>query len=107
MVKGMAHITGGGITGNLPRIFPAACAARLQLGSWPVPPIFAVLERLGAVQRDEMFRTFNMGIGFILVVGPRHADTILSALKRRRERAFVIGEVVRGRRAAVNRVTLV
>jgi len=106
-VKGMAHITGGGITGNLPRIFPAGYAARLRLGSWPVPPIFSVLERLGAVHRDEMFRTFNMGIGFMLVVGSRSVDTILSALKRRRARAFVIGEVVRGRRAAVNPVVLV
>lgn len=105
-VKGMAHITGGGITGNLPRIFPKPCAARLQLGSWPVPGIFSVLERLGGVHRDEMFRTFNMGIGFVLVVGKREADAVLAALKRRRERAYVIGEVVRAGRGRGPRVAL-
>jgi phosphoribosylformylglycinamidine cyclo-ligase len=105
-VKGMAHITGGGVAGNLPRILPRGCAARLQLGAWPVPPIFTALQRLGAVHQDEMFRTFNMGIGFILVVGKRHADAVLAALKRRRERGYVIGEVTRAARGAANRVVL-
>jgi phosphoribosylformylglycinamidine cyclo-ligase len=105
-VKGMAHITGGGIIGNLPRILPAACEARLWLGSWPVPGIFTLLQRLGTVQRDEMLRTFNMGIGFVFVVGRRQADAVLAALKRQRERAYVIGEVVRARRGATSRVAL-
>ncbi|MFN8627985.1 MAG: phosphoribosylformylglycinamidine cyclo-ligase [Candidatus Binatia bacterium] len=101
LFKGMAHITGGGITGNLPRILPKGCAARIRLGSWPVPGIFRLLQRLGPVPRDEMFATFNMGIGFILVVGKRNADTVLAALKRRREPAYVIGEIERaGRRVA-------
>lgn len=104
-VKGMAHITGGGITGNLPRIFPKQCAARLELGAWPVPPIFDVLERLGAVHRDEMFRTFNMGVGFMLVVGKLQVDAVLAALKRQRERAYVIGEVSRAGRGFANRIT--
>jgi phosphoribosylformylglycinamidine cyclo-ligase len=106
VVKGMAHITGGGITGNLPRILPRSCAARVQIGSWPVPGIFSALQRLGAVRRDEMFQTFNMGIGFILVVGTRHADAVLAALKRRRERAYVIGEIVRSRRGTAPEVML-
>jgi phosphoribosylformylglycinamidine cyclo-ligase len=103
-VKGMAHITGGGITGNLPRILPKPCAARIELGSWPTPGVFDVLQRLGAVHRDEMFRTFNMGIGFILVVGKHQTDAVLAALKRQRERAYVIGEVTRARRGAANQV---
>jgi phosphoribosylformylglycinamidine cyclo-ligase len=106
VVKGMAHITGGGITGNLPRILPAGCAAHIQIGSWPVHPIFNLLQRLGKVARDEMFRTFNMGIGFILVVGARQADAVLSALKRQRERAYVIGEVARSRRGTAPEVML-
>jgi phosphoribosylformylglycinamidine cyclo-ligase len=97
-VKGMAHITGGGVHSKLPRIFPAGVAARITLGSWPVPGIFTLLQRLGDVSRDEMFRTFNMGIGFILVVGARDVAPVLAALKRRRERAYVIGETTRRRR---------
>jgi len=106
-VKGMAHITGGGVYSKLPRIFPAGCAARVELGSWPVPGIFTLLQRLGNVARDEMFRTFNMGIGFILVVAARNVDTVLAALKRRRERAYVIGEVVPLRRGKAPAVALV
>jgi len=105
-VKGMAHITGGGITGNLPRILPRGCTARIRSGSWPVPGIFTLLQRLGAVRRDEMFRTFNMGIGYILIVGARQADAVLATLRRRRERAYVIGAVERAGRGAHARVVL-
>ena len=105
-VKGMAHITGGGITGNLPRILPKQCVARIELAAWPVPGVFALLQRIGAVHQDEMFRAFNMGIGFILVVGKRQADAVLAALKRQRERAYVIGEVARSSRRTANRVVL-
>jgi len=93
-IKGMAHITGGGVFSKLPRIFPAGCAARIAFGSWPVPGIFALLQRLGAVPRDEMFRTFNMGLGFILVVGAADTAGVLRALGRRREPAYLIGEIV-------------
>jgi len=105
-VKGMAHITGGGLLGNLPRVLPRGCAAHIRLGSWTVPGIFRLLERLGTVERDEMFRTFNMGIGFVLVVGAGDAARVLAALKRQRERAVVIGEIVRSRRGAAPRVIL-
>ena len=105
-VKGMAHITGGGVFSKLPRIFPAGCAARVQLGSWPVPGIFTLLQRLGGVERDEMFHTFNMGIGYMLVAAPRDVDRVLAALKQRRERAYVVGEIVRAKRGGA-RVTLV
>ncbi len=106
IVKGMAHITGGGITGNLPRILPEGCTARIRLGSWRIPGIFALLQRLGGVRRDEMFRTFNMGIGFILVVGARQTDDVLAALEDRGERAGVIGTVTRAERGAPPRVAL-
>ena len=105
-LKGMAHITGGGIMGNLPRVLPKGCAARVHLGTWPVPGIFTLLHRLGDVQRDEMFRTFNMGIGFVLVVGTPDASRVLAALRRRRQPAYVIGEVTRARRGATPSVTL-
>jgi phosphoribosylformylglycinamidine cyclo-ligase len=106
LIKGMAHITGGGITGNLPRILPKGCAARIRLGSWPIPGIFNLLQRLGPVAQDEMFSTFNMGIGFILVVGKRDADSVLTVLKRHRERAYVIGEIERAGRGAAELVSL-
>lgn len=106
LIKGMAHITGGGITGNLPRILPNGCAARIRLGSWPVPGIFALLQRLGPVTREEMFTTFNMGLGFILVVGKRQANMVLTALKRRRERAYLIGQIERAGSGAAKRVIL-
>jgi phosphoribosylaminoimidazole (AIR) synthetase len=67
-IKGMAHITGGGITDNLPRVLPRGTEALVRLGSWEVPPIFRWLERAGAVPQDDMLRTFNMGVGLILVV---------------------------------------
>jgi phosphoribosylformylglycinamidine cyclo-ligase len=105
-IKGMAHITGGGITENLPRILPHGCQAQIRLGSWPVPGIFRLLQRLGSVQRDEMFRTFNMGIGFILVVGTRDAGAVLASLRRHREWAHAIGEIGRAARGAGARVVL-
>ena len=105
-LKGMAHTTGGGITGNLPRILPAGCRAVIRPVTWPVPGIFRLLQRLGGLSQPEMFRTFNMGIGFILVISRRQADTVLAALKRRRERAYVIGEVQRAPRGEPATVSL-
>ena len=67
-IKGIAHITGGGITENLPRIFPQGVRARIDRTAWTIPPIFQALSRLGEVEREEMYRVFNMGIGLILVV---------------------------------------
>ncbi len=104
LIKGMAHITGGGISGNLPRILPKGCMARIRLGSWPIPGIFTLLERVGPVTRDEMFATFNMGIGFILVVAQRNVDAVLTALHRRREPAYRIGEIVRAARGTAGGV---
>jgi phosphoribosylformylglycinamidine cyclo-ligase len=98
-VRGMAHITGGGLPGNVPRVLPAGCQAVVRRGSWRTPPIFDLIERLGRVPRAEMDRTFNNGVGFVLIVARRHATRVLAHLKSRRERASVLGTVVAGRRA--------
>ncbi len=105
-LKGMAHITGGGIVENLPRVLPPGCAAVLRTGSWPVPGIFRALQRLGEVSEAEMYRTFNMGLGFVLVVAAAHAASVLKALKRRRIGAYRVGEIVRCPRGERQRVRL-
>ncbi|HYD49079.1 MAG TPA: phosphoribosylformylglycinamidine cyclo-ligase [Terriglobales bacterium] len=104
LIKGMAHITGGGITGNLPRILPPGCQARLQLGSWKVPGIFALLQRLGGLSDTEMLGTFNMGIGYILVVAPNHTRRVLAALAKQKEKAVLLGAVEAAPRGTPPRV---
>ena len=93
----MAHITGGGLPGNVPRVLPAGCRAVVRRGSWRTPPIFALIARLGGVARPEMDRTFNNGIGFVLVVARSDADRAVAHLRARRLRPVVIGEIVRGK----------
>ena len=95
-VNGMAHITGGGLLDNLPRVLPEGISARLHPGSWPVPQIFPLLQEIGNVSRREMYRTFNMGIGMTLVVSEETADEIVKHLEADGERATVIGEIVPG-----------
>ena len=95
-IKGMAHITGGGITDNLPRVLPQGCEARVRLGSWDVPPIFTWLQRSGRVPEPDMLRTFNMGIGLILVVAPGDAETVLQRLRAAGESPAVIGDIASG-----------
>ncbi len=98
-VKGLAHITGGGITENLPRILPAGCAAAIDRRSWRVPAIFRLLQEQGRVSDVEMFRTFNMGIGMVVACTPRDAEPILSTIAREGEaHASRIGLVVDGDR---------
>ena len=96
LTAGMAHITGGGITENLPRILPKGTAAHIELGSWPVLPIFEHLQALGQVPQDEMLRTFNMGIGLIVVVPADKFPKAKALLNRAEEKFHVIGRVVRG-----------
>ncbi|ULA60271.1 MAG: hypothetical protein LZF60_230007 [Nitrospira sp.] len=93
-IKGIAHITGGGITDNLPRVFPAHCGARIRRGSWPVLPIFEAVRARGSVPLEEMYRVFNMGIGLILVVAPDHADRVMAKAREVGEQAYHIGEIV-------------
>jgi phosphoribosylformylglycinamidine cyclo-ligase len=94
IVKGMAHITGGGITDNLPRVLPEGVEAAVRLGSWGVPPVFRWLQASGGVPEEDMFRTFNMGIGFILVVSAGDADVAVAQLRAAGEPAAgVIGAI--------------
>ncbi|MCX7818390.1 MAG: phosphoribosylformylglycinamidine cyclo-ligase [Kiritimatiellae bacterium] len=92
-VRGLAHITGGGFPDNLPRILPAGLAAVVDRRAWMPPPLFAFLQQAGGVDRDEMYRVFNMGIGMVAVVRPKDLDDALRALRRAGERAMPIGEV--------------
>ena len=95
-VSALAHITGGGIPGNLPRVLPAGVKAQIDLASWPVPPIFKFLAALGKIETNELLQSFNMGIGMILVVPPAHVKSVEADLKRRREKFFRIGRIERG-----------
>jgi len=96
-LKGMAHITGGGLTDNIPRILPRGCAAEIRLGVWPVPPIFDLIARRGRVPLDDMLRTFNMGIGYVLVVSKENLRPLTQALMTSKERFWMLGRIVRGR----------
>jgi phosphoribosylformylglycinamidine cyclo-ligase len=96
-IKGMAHITGGGITDNLPRVLPHGTAAVIERSAWDVPPLFTWLQRNGSVPDEDMLRTFNMGIGLIIVTGREHAEPLIDELAARGgHNACVIGEVVPG-----------
>ena len=89
-LKGIAHITGGGIPGNLPRILREGLAARLRRGSWPVPPIFRLIQERGKVAEEEMYRTFNMGLGLIVACAPEDAEAVRAQLPE----ALAVGEVI-------------
>jgi phosphoribosylformylglycinamidine cyclo-ligase len=95
-VTAMAHITGGGLPGNLPRVVPKTCDMVIRRGSWPIPPIFGLLQRYG-VSEAEMYRVFNMGVGFVMVVRPRSANAIAKELEKDDIEVNVIGQVKRGK----------
>ncbi len=95
-VKGMANITGGGLPGNLPRILPAGLRADIEVRTWPEPPVFEMISELGPVKREEMFRAFNMGIGFTLVVPDREADRLAEHFKGQGISAYRIGRIESG-----------
>lgn len=95
-IKGMAHITGGGLPENLPRCLPAGTGAWLDSSAWKPQEIFTLIQELGGVSQEEMYRVFNLGIGFVVVVPPQDAEKTLDILKETGEKAFIIGEVVTG-----------
>ncbi len=95
-VKGMAHITGGGIPGNLVRVLPENVDAVVKKGTWEVPPIFTFIQDKGNVPEDEMFKTFNMGIGYTVVVSPEDVERAVSVLEEAGEKVFRIGEIREG-----------
>lgn len=100
-VKGLAHITGGGLTGNIPRILPEGCQAQIKRGSWPVPVVFEWLEKQGGIAIEEMYRVFNMGIGMVAVVDPEQADRAMDKLNGLGETSFIIGKVIEGEKKVV------
>jgi phosphoribosylformylglycinamidine cyclo-ligase len=96
VVHGMAHITGGGLVGNIPRVLPKGCDAVIKKSSWPVPKIFTFLQKAGPVEEAEMFRVFNMGIGYVLIVAEDFADSIAKKLSRLGEKVYRIGRITTG-----------
>jgi len=96
VVHGMAHITGGGLPGNIPRVLPKDCNAVIKKSSWPKQKIFTFLQKTGPVEEEEMFRVFNMGIGFVLIVAEDFADSIAKKLTRYGEQVYKIGRITTG-----------
>ena len=92
-MPGGAHITGGGFVENVPRMLPENVQAEIQLGSWPVLPIFQVMEKIGKIPALEMYEIFNMGIGMVLAIAPENLTEVLGVLTENDEKAYVIGSV--------------
>jgi phosphoribosylformylglycinamidine cyclo-ligase len=97
----LAHVTGGGLTDNLPRVLPRGCRAEIRVGSWPIPELFHWLEERGGVDGEEMFRVFNMGVGMVAVVAPEALRELLAALRAAGQKAWSIGTVQEGGRGVV------
>ena len=102
-VRGMAHITGGGFVDNIPRVLPENCDALINRNSWKVPTLFTFIERQGKVDHDEMYRVFNMGIGYVLVVRPKEASAALALLTKLRQAPVVIGMIAKGHKKVLYR----
>jgi phosphoribosylformylglycinamidine cyclo-ligase len=103
-IHGLAHITGGGIDENLVRILPSACGAEIQKGSWTIPPVFKFLQDAGKVKDSEMWRTFNNGIGLIIVVPDEYTQDVLERVAGMNEKAYVIGEIIHHRKSVAKRI---
>lgn len=95
-ISGLAHITGGGLKDNIARLLPDGCRLAIDRNSWPIPPLFTWLQKLGGIERDEMFHVFNMGIGFTLIVRPRFVDSIRQQLTRAGTENWIVGEIKAG-----------
>jgi len=98
LLRAMAHITGGGITDNLPRVLPRGKAAVIEMGTWPVLPVFSHMQAIGNVPQDDMMRTFNMGIGMVLVVSADKVQKVESMIEAAGEKSYLIGRIVKGDR---------
>jgi phosphoribosylformylglycinamidine cyclo-ligase len=96
-LRGLVHVTGGGLTDNTPRILPSGACAEIRLGSWPVLPVFELIARRGRVPQDDLLRTFNMGLGLLLVVAARNLERVTAALAKQGEKFWIVGRIVRGR----------
>ena len=97
LVNAMAHITGGGLIENVPRVLPKGCRAKIDTSTWTKQPIFDVIQEAGGISDSEMYRVFNMGIGFVLVVPSRHKSEVMKTLRRSGEKPVEIGEIVKGK----------
>ena len=95
-LKGISHITGGGFIENIPRMVPEGCRVKINLGSWPVPPIFGLLQKLGGLSDASIYNTFNMGIGMVIAVRADEAADMLKHLEQSGEKAYRIGEIIKG-----------
>jgi len=95
-INGIIHITGGGFFENIPRIIPEGLGVNINLGSWNIPAIFNYIEKCGNVEQTDMFSTYNMGVGMMMVVSEECAEEVLATLKEAGEKAYVIGEIVEG-----------
>jgi phosphoribosylformylglycinamidine cyclo-ligase len=95
-IKGLAHITGGGFIDNIPRVLPRACDVVVRKGSWETPPIFELIRAKGGVEEAELYQVFNMGIGMTVIVAAEQADAALRFVRAQKQKAWLIGEVVRG-----------
>jgi len=96
VIKAMAHITGGGLGGNLPRVLPAGLTARINRKGWQVPAVFKLIQAKGPVDETEMYRVFNMGVGFVLVVAASFAQSVMAQLRRQGERCWELGKIKKG-----------
>lgn len=96
VIKGLAHITGGGLTDNIPRILPAGTAVEIAKGSWPVLPVFSLMQEIGNVPEAEMYRTFNMGVGMVIICARKNAESIQSHFRTLGQPCFSIGRVIPG-----------
>ena len=100
-IKGMAHITGGGLLENIPRVLPEGCQVQLDTSKWPMLPIFQLIQEKGNVEKREMYRTFNMGIGFVIVVDAENAEKVKAACAAMEQPVYEIGSVVAGDKKVV------
>ncbi len=98
-VNGIAHVTGGGLIDNLPRILPDSCSVKIELGSWPIPPIFKLMQRLGRLEQLEMYRTFNMGIGLVVIIDQEFSEPTINSFESAGLRTYPIGRVVSGNKS--------
>jgi phosphoribosylformylglycinamidine cyclo-ligase len=96
-IKALAHITGGGFVDNIPRVLPRDCDAVIRKGTWKVPPIFQLIQSNGGVPEDELYQVFNMGIGMVAIVAADRVEAVLKSIAAQRHRAWLIGQVVKGR----------
>jgi phosphoribosylformylglycinamidine cyclo-ligase len=97
LIKAFAHITGGGFVDNIPRVLPKSLDVVIRKGSWKMPPIFQIIAEKSGVPDDELYQVFNMGIGMVAIVAVDEADAVLKFIRAQKHKAWLIGEVVKGK----------